>query len=70
MSPISSQDMIKCYQRKMLSSEEYSLGNIVNYDGRVSPAIVHGGKRIVPFLTSCIPNLKFKRILVHLQSLR
>lgn len=38
--------------------ESYSLSNVVDDDGAVGVAVVHGGKRLVALLACSIPNLK------------
>lgn len=37
----------------------YSLSDIINDNGAVGIAIVHGGQRLVPLLAGRIPNLEF-----------
>lgn len=34
------------------------MSDVVNYDGAVGVAVVHGGQRLVAFLTCGIPNLE------------
>lgn len=36
----------------------YCLSDVVDYDGAVGIAVVHGGQRLVALLTSGIPNLE------------
>lgn len=39
----------------------YRLGNVVDDNGTVGVAIVHGSERFVSLLTSCVPDLEFDR---------
>lgn len=50
--------------------EAYSLGDVINDNGAVCISIIHGRKRLVALLSSCVPNLKFyRRILIECDGL-
>ena len=38
--------------------ETYRLRNVINNDGTVGISVIHGRKRLVPLLASCIPDLE------------
>lgn len=52
-------------------SDTYSLGDIIDNNGAVGVAIVHGGQRFISLLASGVPDFEFDRgVLVERYGLR